>query len=288
MSDAGTDAAIPDAGPPLACSTTTRVTPALDEVVTVMFDTRTTTTRPRDLGLACGNSDPELRWAPQEVIELVVPGSGQLALSIDTSGPGSEFTFNTVVQVRRDCERVPTSLFPPVCFDEDALGFQAVGATPVMGGETVFILVTGHSEPERGVDMGPVQVDLQVFDNEAPSLVSASLSLNGFDATIVASGNDPDRNMAGVTLNFYRADGSLLDIYGDGVADEEQDAFPITYDPAPRTADYSVSVRVPGSASGGLAPYLRAVRAATARVRAFDQAYFVSEPITIPIEDLTP
>src|SRR5687768_5364903 len=56
MTDAGYDA-----GPPFACTEPTRLDAVLDDTVSVMFDTAMTETRPRDLGLACGNLEGELR-----------------------------------------------------------------------------------------------------------------------------------------------------------------------------------------------------------------------------------
>ena len=97
------DAGPPDAGPPLTCTSTVSVDGMMGGTVSVTFDTAMTMTRPRDLGLACGNNDPELRWAPQEVIELRVPGTGPVAIEIDTNNAGTDAAFNTVVQVRTDC-----------------------------------------------------------------------------------------------------------------------------------------------------------------------------------------
>lgn len=120
----------------------------LGEAVSVFLDTSMTRSRPRDLGLACGNVEAELRWAPQEVIELHVPGEGPVAIEFDTARDGTPFEFNTVVQVRRECERVPTGIFPPSCFDDisDTPGaeeYRSAGEIAAMGGDVLYFYVTG-------------------------------------------------------------------------------------------------------------------------------------------------
>lgn len=284
------DAGPRDAGPPLACSETRRVDGVLGETVTVMFDTRMTETRPRDLGLTCGNTDPELRWAPQEVVELRVPGTGRFAVDLDTVFDGdTDADFNTVLQVRTTCETAPTATWPPTCFDDVSLEeFRSRGSFMANGGDTVFIIVTGYSEPPAAqgtVDEGRVRLDITVRENTAPTVTSGSFALALDDVELIASGHDPDADAYGVLLNFYGPGGQLLDIYGDGQATLDGDAFPVLFKEEPNTADYEGHATVP--AITNLAPFLRAVGARRASFRVFDRAFEASEPLMVDIVEGT-
>lgn len=289
--DAGTamsDAGPPDAGPPLACTDRRRLDGVLGETVSTMFDTRMTETRPRDLGLGCGNVEAELRWAPQEVVELHVPGTGPVAVELDTVFDGdTDIEFNTVLQVRRECERAPAGFFPPTCFDDVAANdFRSRGAFTATGGEVVYIFVTGYSAPPAAqgtVDRGRVRLDVRVRASSAPTLTSGSLLLALDDVQIQASGTDADADARGVAINFYTAAG-LLDIYGDGEATEDGDVYVVFFDPAPTATDYTGSAIVRAT-DVNLGPYLRAVGATHARFRAFDVAWALSAPLMVDIEE---
>lgn len=284
--DAGQDAGPPDGGPPLTCTEMTRVDGVLDDTVTVMLDTTMTETRPRDLGLACGNVEGELRWAPQEVLELHVPGTGEVQVELDTVFDGdTDADFNTVLQVRETCETVPAGGFPPTCFDDAGRNeFRTRGGFIANGGDTLYLIVTGYSEPpaEQGtVDSGRVRVDITVSAPTRPTVTGGAIYIEGQDTRITAIGNDPGADARGVALNFY-VGGRLLDIYGDGEATEDGDVFLVPFEPAPTTADYTGNAVVPGAAVN-LAGYLQAVGATHARFRVYDAVYAVSEPLMVAI-----
>lgn len=287
MPDAGVET---DGGPALTCATATRVDAVLGETTSVSFDTTMTEERPRDLGLDCGNPDAELRWAPQEVVELHVPGTGPVAIEFDAAVAGTQEDFNTVIQVRRTCERVPTGIFPPTCFDDaNAIEFRSAGAIEATGGETLFFVVTGYSEPpaEQGtVDRGRVQVDFRARANTAPTLTSGFVRLANDDVIIGASGTDPDADAIGVAMNFLGPDGSLLDIYGDGEATMDGDVFTVLFDPAPTTADYVGRGLVLGNEIT-LAAFLRGARVSAVQLRTFDAAYAQSAVLEVPVEEAT-
>jgi hypothetical protein len=296
--DAGQDGGIaipdsgpPDAGPPLACTDRRRLDGVLGDTVSVMFDTRMTETRPRDLGLNCGNVEAELRWAPQEVVELHVPGSGPVAVELDTVFDGNtDIEFNTVLQVRRTCETVPAGFFPPSCFDDVAQNdFRSRGALMANGGDVLFVIVTGYSAPpatQGTVDRGRVRLDVTVRNNTAPTITDASFLLALNDARIAASGMDADADVRGVALNFYGPAGELLDIYGDGAATEDGDVYVVFFDPTPTGTDYAGQAVVLGS-QVNLAGYLRAVGATAAGFRVFDEAWALSAPRRVDIAEAT-
>jgi hypothetical protein len=211
------DAALPDA--PIVhpiddradpCEAPMRVMGAMGTPSRVMLDTTMTDTRPRDLGLACGNVTAR-QWAQQEVIEYVVPGSGPVGVRVSTANMGTNMRFNTVVQIRRDCRMVPTELF--TCFD-DVSGSdpRTEGGFTAMGGDTVFVYVTGYSEPEAvsmQVDEGAVEVTIEAGPNTAPTLATARYLEAGSDVVVSASGMDAEGNVAGLSVLFYNDAGRI-------------------------------------------------------------------------------
>jgi hypothetical protein len=292
--DAGT-AESPDAyaGPPLSCATTTRLEGVIGAPMRVSFDTAMTMTRPRDLGLACGNSEPALRWAPQEIVELHVPGTGPIAIELDSAIEGTDPRFNTVLQVRRECESVPTQTFPPTCFDDqyddvaaDEPEFRGRGAITANGGEVLYLVVTGYSEPpadQETVDRGPIAVDITFRENAAPTLTSGYVRLAGDDVLIRARGGDADGDAVGVAMNFRGPDGALLDIYGDGEATLDGDVYFIAFDPPTSAVELDAAARA--AAATGLGTYLRAVGATEAILTVYDRAWRGSDSLEVPIEE---
>lgn len=291
--DAGTpdmgepDMGTPDAGPPFACEQPMRVDGVLDQAVSVMLDTTMTETRPRDLGGNCGNTASELRWAPQEVLEFHVPGTGLVGVTFDTAFPETDATFNTVVQIRETCERVPASNFPPRCFDDiGPMQYQSQGGFEAMGGDVVYIIVTGFSRPPAGqgtVDTGRVRIDFTVRANTAPTITSGSVILAQDDTIITVSGSDAEMGAAGVVMAFYIGD-TQLDIYGDGVADEN-DVFSVPFEMLPTGTDFVDAQATVFGAQVNLTGYLRGVGATTVRARVYDQAWAVSDTLDIMIQE---
>ncbi|MBX3275161.1 MAG: hypothetical protein KF729_33155 [Sandaracinaceae bacterium] len=280
-----------DAGPSFTCSEVTPLDAILDATVRVTFDTAMTETRPRDLGLVCGNTEAELRWAPQEVVALSVPGdpASTYAVEFTTNLPGTDARFNTVVQVRETCERAPTGGFPPRCFDDTAMGeYRSTGAITVRGGSTHYFIVTGFSQPpasQMTVDRGTVEIAFTVRRGDAPALTDGSLRLVLDDVRIQATGTDGDADVRGVAMNFYGPDGDLLDIFGDGEATEDGDVLIVRFDDPPAlgtTWTGGVWVR---AADLNLGPYLRAVQASRVGLRAYDAAWATSPMLMRPIEE---
>ncbi|MCA9610668.1 MAG: hypothetical protein KC619_33965 [Myxococcales bacterium] len=292
--DAGVDAAVEeDAGPPLTCATVTQLTGVLDDTVSVTFDTAMTETRPRDLGLGCGNDEAELRWAPQEVVELTVPGDpgSNYAVEFTSNVPGTDADFNTVIQARDACESVPTDGFPPRCFDDVAADeFRTTGGLTVPGGTVLYFIVTGYSEPpaeQMTVDRGTIEVDFTIRRGDPPTISDGYLRLVGDDVRIQLTGTDPNADVRGVAMNFYGADGALLDIYGDGTATENGDIFVVRFDAPPATGTDWTGGSWVYATDINLGPYLRGAGVAEVQFRVFDAAWGISAPLRRPIQEGT-
>ena len=291
--DAGSDAPVAfDAGPPPPPYTCEGEPTVLEGVLgateTVEFDTRMTDERPRDLGLACGNTEAAIRWARQEVIEYLVPGSGPVSVEFSAVNTGTDPNFDTLIQVRRDCSSVPTLAFPPTCFDNATMSeVRSAGAFQAMGGDTLYFIVTGHSSPEPvtgNVDEGTIQVTLTPRANTPPTIISASSILNGAANIISAQANDAEGPIFGFALKLYTAAGQI-DFDGDGDGDD-QDVLIFQFETVTGSGPYDGnSVITPEMDGYRLADYCRAVGCTEAGIAVFDRQYAVSTFLRTPITD---
>jgi len=254
---------------------------------TLMLDTTMTDTRPRDLGLACGNPAAR-RWAAQEIIEYRVPGTGPVGVTISTENMGTDTSFNTVVQIREACNTIPTQTFPPTCFDDVAAdNFQTSGGTQAMGGDTLYFVITGHADPlpvTETVDTGRVRVVIEATANAPPTLASARAIYVGNNTRIDAAGTDPDGNIAGITLGL-NATGGRVDFNGDGVGNAA-DVFFFPFNTSSGTApNWEGQAILAGDAMRGIAAFCRqmGVNCDFAFITAYDSAYAVSAELSVPI-----
>ena len=288
MPDAGRDAGPPP--PPYSCEEAHVVMGALGSTQTERYDTSMTMTRPRDLGLTCGNVEAEVRWAGQEVIEYHVPGTADQVIGVDvsTATMGTEDAFDTILQFRTDCESVPTVAFPPTCFDNTSSDIHARGGFEARGGDTVYIVVTGFSDPPAAagtVDEGMVQVDITATLNTAPTLDAATVSIpTAVRTTVSAMGMDAEMNARGALIRLYQGD-TLIDIDGGG-ADPNSDFFAIDFDSV--TGNYAGTAASSPNPDGSglfLAYALRASGATQVGVEVYDVAYATSDEVRVPIDD---
>lgn len=248
--DAEPDAGIEDLGPEdtgtvdagaFACAFPETLEGVLDGQVEITVNTAEGDLRPRDLGLLCGNTDPATQWAPQRIVAYEVPGTGGIAVSFSARRVGTPTNFDTVIQVRRDCDSPPRfedGRFPALtCFDDSGVNpnapdVRSEGTIQAQGGELLYFVVTGFSgggPVPNSIDEGPVQLRISATANEPPQLTEATAFVNGNDVIIRLDGDDADGNVRGAIMNF-RIDGQLLDIYGSGNPD--RDASTLIFDVA--------------------------------------------------------
>ncbi len=259
--------------------------------VGIDFDTTMTSTRPRDLGDACGNTAADIRWAPQEVVEFHVPGTGMQGVQFSTSNAMTTANFNTLVQVRQgSCRAVPTATFPPSCFDDvSQTNLESTGGITVMGGTTLYFIVTGYSHPPAGemsVDRGNVHIDFTVAPNTAPMLTAGSAVFSRGDTIIAATATDAEGPIAGYSMAFYHAAGQI-DINGDGVANGD-DVLTLGFDTVARAAPmYTGHSHINGMTTYALATYCHqaAVHCTEIGLRVFDAQYAISNELRVPALD---
>ncbi|MFN7696514.1 MAG: hypothetical protein ACK5U8_01335 [Deltaproteobacteria bacterium] len=230
---------VDDRGDP--CEAPRRIMGALGTPSRVMLDTTMVDTRPRDLGLVCGNVTAR-QWARQEVLEYVVPGTGPVGVRVSTANMGTDVRFNTVLQIRRACSTVPTELF--TCFDDvSGTDPRTEGGFTAMGGDTVFIYVTGYSEPEAVTmqrDEGAVEVTIEAGPNTAPTLAAARYLEAGSNVLITASGTDAESNFAGLSVFFYN-DAGRINLAG------APNGLVLPVPDGGATMDWTAALRVAGS-----------------------------------------
>lgn len=286
--DGGTDAFVPV---PDSCDMAelTTLDGLMGDTVSADFDTTMTMTRPRDLGLRCGNASGEVRWADQEVVEFHVPGTGPVGVRFSAVNDGTQIDFNTVIQVRRgDCRMVPAESFPPSCFDNAAATeVRSAGGVQAMGGDTLYFFITGYSDPpasEMTVDEGTIHVEFTVEANTAPTLNSASVILAGTETIVTAEATDAEGPILGYVLAFYTAAGRL-DIFGDGVADDN-DVLTLAFESVDRAGTtYTGHDTIRAMTEYTIAGYCRAVGCTQLGIRVFDEGYAGSAELRVDVEE---
>lgn len=296
--DAGTDAPPVDAYRPPPVPYTCEgdmehVVGVMDETASLTFDTTMTAERPRDLG-ACGNFDTTAVWAPQEVIEYVVPGTGRISLSIDTRFPETPVDFNTLVQLRTGgCEVIPTQVFPPTCLDDaSTIDARAAGAIMVDGGSTVYLVVTAFSDPPAAasqVDEGVVRIDIRPHANTPPTIDEAAVVLAGtddVDATTLVdlTVSDPDGPPGVYGIGFFTAAGRY-DLTQDGVRDGN-DILVFGLDRVTGSGPYAAEHEItPADDRYRIAEFCRSVDCTQAALVVLDRDGALSPEVMVPIEE---
>jgi hypothetical protein len=259
--------------------------------VGIDLDTTMSSARPRDLGLGCGNTAADARWANQQVIEFHVPGTGMQGVTISTNNTMTQANFNTVLEVRTgDCRAVPTSAIPPSCFDDvSATDLLSEGGLTVMGGAVVYVFVTGYSNPpamEMAVAQGTVHVDFHVAPNTAPVLTAGTATFSGVDTVVSATGTDAEGPFGGYTIAFYNAMGQI-DLNGDGMINGG-DQLLIPFDTITRMAPmYTGNSHINGMTQYRLADYCHqaAVHCTQFGLRVFDEQYAFSNELRVDVHD---
>jgi len=225
-------------------------------------------------------------WARQEVVEFHVPGTGPQGVQFSTSNTMTTSNFNTLIQLREgDCRAIPTASFPPSCFDDvSQTNLAAEGGITVMGGTTLYVIVTGYSNPPAGqnaVSEGMVHVDFAVAPNTPPTLVSGYAKFAGGNTFVETVATDPEGPIAGYAIGFIVAAGRV-DINGDGVGNDE-DVLRITFDSIDRAAPmYTGHSEINAMVTYALQNFCEQNGCTQIVLRVFDAQYAVSNAIMVP------
>lgn len=282
----------PDAGPPpppYACDgEITMLDGVLGETASLTFDISMTPERPRDLG-GCGNTSTTATWSGQEIIEYHVPGTGTVGVTFDTRLSGTAANFNTLVQLRTECPSIPTTRFPPTCFDDSGSDPRSSGGFTAMGGDTVYLVVTAFSDPpaiDMEIDEGPLAIEITPTANTPPTLESASALLYDDAALFEATATDAEGPILGYALALFTAAGQV-DFDGDGMR-EAEDVLIFPFDSVVGTAPYVGRGEITPMADGyQIATFCRAAGCTGAGIAVFDASYAMSASLRVPVNEAT-
>jgi len=287
MPDAGMpDLGTPDLGPMYAPGTTCDDPHVLTgATASISFDVTGEPSGMRDIGFDCGSQEA-MRWAPQHVVAYTVPGTGLQRVSFTTVNAGTGRRVDTVVQVRRDCERIPFS-FPASCFDNTSqTELRSTGGTSAMGGETLFFIVTTFAEtPATGwSDRGPIEFTIESQSASAPTVSAGSVYIIGTRVEFNATGMDANGDALGIRGVFLDASGDPVDLDRSGVANED-DVPKLVFSPSVGTATSFTGTAV----FPGLTAFIDAAptRPTQVDLTVYDRGYAVSEPLRVPLVEAT-
>jgi hypothetical protein len=199
-----------------------------DGTVSAELDTR----GGREGGLDLEGCGDPVTSPPRAVVAYEVPGTGPHAVEISTVNVGTDRMFDTVLAVRRgQCDAVLEGTTQG-CYDDVGTDRRSTGTLLAEGGEILYVIVTGY-DSEGTVDRGPVQVDFTARLNRQPTIESASVLVTPDGVRVEVRAGDEDADAAGVRVTFHGPALELLDVDGDGIADE--------YDVLTGTFDQSVA-----------------------------------------------
>lgn len=251
---------------PSVCASVREVTLTLGEN-TITGDT---TGRGMDLGLTC-NSNGETA-APQEAVELTVPGDAGTTYTLELSlaNPGTAITYDTQLEVRPSCASDANA----ICNDDinypDEPRSRLV--VPVPGGTVLTAIVSGY----QAMFAGAWEMTATVAEAHPPTLT-------GFEATIIddaelrvrVMGADEDGDAVAVILEMLDAAGTAIAIDNDGdvaTPDVSEFTFGFLEDLAGMTT-FTGNVTV-----GGLDEFPELADATQLRIRVLDEAGQESAP----------
>ena len=262
------------------CAAPRMITPALGVQMTITGNTAGGGAGPLTMS-GCGSMAPTR--APQEVLAIRIPGTGPAGLIFDLTD-GTTANFDTVVQVRTTCETDPGA---EGCFDDVGEGMlQSAGAIPVMGGTTVYLVVTGFEGGAETVSSGAYSARITVEPNTAPTLTAASaVRIGATRFYIDGTGMDAETNAEGYALQ-------LLNAAGMPISTNPEDAtavgpFPFRFDVAPTSVPFTAArSSIDDLAAIGAGPAAAIASAVTARIIVVDTYGLMSAMRDVAITDV--
>lgn len=276
-----------DGGASSVCDTPMTLTLAQGAAQTVMGDTTGHTMGVVNLGDTCGAQAAGGTTAPQQVIELHLPGtaSDMVAVTFTLRNTMTDPTFDTTTQLRTAC----TDLTGATCFDDNTAGvagdYRSEGAFNAPGGSTRYLVVGGYRMPLAGnVNVGPWQASFQTFVNPtAPTLASGTASLlDGDLLAITTMGMDPQSAATGVQVSFLDAANAPIgfDIDMDPTTPDVTDLGPYNF----RPGILGMMNFTGGTRITGFGPFPQARTTATQlRIAVVDAANLTSNELMIPL-----
>lgn len=271
------------------------------ETVSVTVDTSMGPPGPLELGSGCGGAemlDPMLR-PPQAVVAVTVPGTGARLVDFTMVNDGTDAAFDTIVQLRRgDCMALPPSgpgTMPGMptesCFDDTndpmtgMLEFRSSGRFAAMGGETVYLLVTGFAyggmPPMDRTSSGVARLDVTVGGSiAAPTLTAATVQVSPDESRFALTGGDADGDASAMRVTFLNAASMPVDRDGSGMVDALDDLSRTLPSEVGGMMSFTTTVVDVGPF---LAEQLTTAMATQARITLVDATGLSSAPLTVGV-----
>lgn len=169
------------------------------------FDLRTA---PHGLTLGCRNVSGATDTG-QVVYEVVVPGTGTHAVTVNTGVLGTDRSVDTVLAVRyTSCN----GAISDDCWDENGQDSRARADFLAEGGDHVFVVLTAYYATRQG----PVTVSFTARPSSPPTISEVHALLAGNELLLDVTGGDPDGDAWGVVARLHGPAGELIDLDGDG------------------------------------------------------------------------
>jgi hypothetical protein len=270
----------PDAGPTVMLATCEMP----DEIDGDSAGIDTTGGRPGllPLGQDCGSEAAPS--APQHVFSYTVPGEGLVGVTVNAATEGTDDDFDTVIEVRRGNCRTPDS---QRCFDDASMSdFRSAGEFAAMGGEEVFIIVTGFTNSEVGEHEGLVEIELSTRAVNAPVITAGEARNFGKRLEFRVSGTDADSDPLGLLVTLLDADDQPVDLNGNGMAGDDA-LVPALQSDIAEMDEYSfVALRRQGFGED-LAMMIDDLGVTKARLVMVDALFLSSEPFDVDLVEFT-
>ncbi len=169
------------------------------------FDLRTA---PHALTLGCAYVSGGTE-AGQVVYEVVIPGTGTHAVTVNTGVLGTDRSVDTVLAVRYGgCN----GAYSDDCWDENGQDSRARADFLAQGGDHVFVILTAYYDASEG----PVTLSFLARPSGPPTITDAHALLAGNDLLVDVTGGDPDGDAWGIVARLHGPAGELIDLDGDG------------------------------------------------------------------------
>jgi len=246
-------------------------------------DTTGHTTGLVDIGANCGGQMAGEMQAPEQALAITLPGmpTDHVAVNYTLGNMGTAANFDTTTQVRTSC----ASSTGAMCFDDiSANDYRSQGSIVGMGGQMVFLIVTGFRMPDMmHVNSGPYEIDFTTYVNpQPPTLASGDSSLlDGDLLTVHATGMDPQSAAASLQISFLDAMSNPIgfDIDMNAMTPDVTDLGPYGFTPSIiGMMNFTGTLRITG-----FMPFPQALTATQLRISVIDSATLQSNEIMIPL-----
>jgi serine/threonine-protein kinase len=187
---------------------------SFDEVVRVVFDTRQNGSAFELRGLR----NPESAHAPDQAIEIVVPGTDRTTLTVSTETEETDPEIDTVLAVfEGSCREALVTARPIFSADDQARERRARGSFAARGGSTVTVVVSGFGGDVLGMlDRGRIGFEVGAHATTGPELARARAAVANELVVFEVEGSDADLDTDRARVRLFDATGEPIALHARG------------------------------------------------------------------------